>query len=147
MVLAAVVIVGIVAEAGRLTTWRLQQADREAELLFRGDAYRRAIESYVFAHGVYPRSLDSLLKDPKSPARRHIRALYADPMAVGETPAGAPSWTLLRATDGGIAGVASASRQVPLKQANFPVGFDQFAGANSYAEWIFEFVPAKKQKR
>lgn len=146
MVLAAVVIVGIVAEAGRLTTWRLQQAEREAELLFRGDAYRRAIESYVLAHGVYPRSLDSLLKNPKSP-RRHLRALYADPMAVGETPAETPSWTLLRANDGGIAGVASASRQVPLKQANFPVGFDQFEGANSYAEWMFEFVPDKKQKR
>lgn len=144
MVLAAVVILGIVTEAAHVTTWRLLKADREAELLYRGDAYRRAIQSYYEAGTTikqYPRKLDDLLKDPRFAARRHIRALYADPMSKDEK----PEWTLVRGADGGISGVASRSRDEPLKQANFPQEFEKFAGAKSYAEWIFEHrlqVPA-----
>lgn len=144
MVLAAVVVVGIVAEAAHLTTWRQQQAEREAELLFRGAAYQRAIASYVQTHGVYPRALEDLYKDPKSPSRRHLRALYPDPMADDAPVQELQSWSLVRAPDGGIAGVASASRGVPLKQAHFPMGFDHFAAASAYAEWVFEYTPAKK---
>ena len=69
---------------------RIVQADREAELLFRGQAYRRAIESYYRANGVYPRALEDLLKDPRFPSKRHIRSLYPDPMGKGQ------AWLLLR---------------------------------------------------
>ncbi len=133
MVLAAVVIVGIVLEAAQLTTWRVLQADREAELLFRGRAYRNAIRDFYQANGAFPRSLEDLLKDPRSASRKYIRELYVDPMRKGE-------WTLVRA-GGGIAGVASTSREEPLKQANFPTEFEKFSGAKSYADWIFEYVP------
>lgn len=139
-VLAAVVIVGLIAEAGRGTTWHALKKDREAELLFRGLAYRNAIRSFHLAHGVFPRTLEDLEKDPKSPARRHIRRLYADPMSKDDK----PEWRLVRAIDGGIAGVASASSEPPLKQANFPVEVEKFTGAQSYAEWIFEYVPPLK---
>lgn len=136
-VLAAVVIVGIAAELTYLSTVRIVHAEREAELLFRGQAYRRAIESYYRTNASYPRALDDLLEDPRSPSRRHIRALYHDPMA--KEPG--QSWLLIRASDGGIGGVASRASGKPIKTANFPVNFDKFNGAHSYAEWVFEYVP------
>ena len=143
LVLAAVVILGIVAEAAHVTTWRMLKAEREQELLFRGDAYRRAIQSYYEAGGAikqFPRSLDDLVKDSRTASgKHHIRALYPDPMSRDEK----PEWTLLRAADGGISGVASQSKDEPLKQANFPKEFEKFAGAKSYTEWIFEYqLPA-----
>ena len=137
-VLAAVVVVGILAEVAHVATWRVLRADREAELLFRGKAYRDAVASFYQSNGQFPRTLEDLLKDPRSAAKRHIRALYPDPMAKDEK----AEWRLVRAAGGGIAGVASASSEEPLKQANFPTGFEHFAGAKSYTEWIFEYVPA-----
>lgn len=137
MVLAAVVIVGIVIEAAHVTTWRLLQTDREAELLFRGRAYRDAIKSFYQSNGQFPRSLEDLLKDPRSASRRHLRALYPDPMSKEEK----REWALVRAKDGGIAGVKSSSNDEPLKQANFAKEYEKFAGAKSYAEWVFEYVP------
>lgn len=136
-VLAAVVIVGIAAELTYLSTVRIVQADREAELLFRGQAYYRAIASYYRANRSYPRSLDDLLADPHSPSRRHIRALYQDPMAKGA----AQGWLLIPAADGGIGGVASRSTDKPIKTANFPMNFNKFNGAKAYSEWVFEYVP------
>jgi type II secretory pathway pseudopilin PulG len=135
-VLAAVVIVGIAAELTFLSTVRIVQADREAELLFRGQAYYRAIASYYRANRSYPRSLDALLADPRSPSRSHIRTLYPDPMA-NETGEG---WLLIRSSDGGIGGVASRSAGKPIKTANFPVIFERFSGAQSYSEWVFEYA-------
>lgn len=139
MVLAAVVIVGIVIEAAHVTTWRILQSDREAELLFRGDAYRRAIQSYYNASPTpvktFPRSLEDLVKDPRSPSKRHLRALYRDPMSKDEK----GEWTLVRATDGGISGVASKSQDEPLRKANLPAGYELFASAKTYADWIFEY--------
>lgn len=138
MVLAAIVIVGIVVEVAQVSTWRVVRADREAELLFRGLAYRNAIRSFHQANGAFPRSLEDLLKDPRSASgRRHIRALYRDPMSQDKK----QEWRLIRAIDGGIAGVSSASREEPLKQVNFPKELEKFTGANAYAEWLFEYVP------
>src|SRR5512145_2634750 len=95
MVLAALVIIGIVVEAAHVTTWYLLQADREAELLYRGQAYKRAIQSYYDASPTpvktYPRALEDLVKDPRSPSKRHLRALYRDPMAKDEK----GEWTLV----------------------------------------------------
>lgn len=137
-VLAAVVIVGIAAEVAHLSTTRIVQAERETELLFRGQAYLRAIASYHRANRAYPRALGDLLDDPRSPARRHIRALYLDPMA-REAEQG---WHLIRSSDGGIAGVASRSSGRPLKAAHFPAGLEGLAGAAAYSEWVFEYAPA-----
>ncbi len=141
MVLAAVVVVGIVVEVAHLTTWRILKADREVELLFRGEAYRRAIKSYYEAGTTlksFPRSLEDLVKDPRFAGKRHIRALYQDPMSKDER----SGWRLIRAPDGGIAGVASRSKEEPLKQANFEKQYEQFAGAKSYSDWVFEYQPA-----
>lgn len=133
-VLAAVVVVGIAAEVATLSTTRIVRAEREAELLFRGQAYQRAIASYRRAHGAFPRALDDLLDDPRSPGRRHIRALYPDPVGEGE-------WRLIPAAGGGIGGVASRSTARPLKTANFPPGLETFGEAEAYSEWVFEYAP------
>ncbi len=138
MVLAAVVVVGILADAAVAMSSRMVQADREAELLFRGQAYRHAIQSYYLAGNpvkTYPRALEDLLKDPRFVSKHHLRTLYADPLGQGK------DWVLVRAPDGGIAGVTSASKAEPLKKANFPQGLEKFEAAQSYSDWVFEYNP------
>lgn len=135
-VLVAVVIVGIGAEVAYLSMVRIVQAEKEAELLFRGQAYLRAIESFHKTNGVFPRSLDELLKDPRSASKHHIRVLYPDPMAKEKK----QGWQLIPSTDGGVGGVASRSSDKPIKTANFPEMFDKFSGTQSYSEWIFDYV-------
>jgi type II secretory pathway pseudopilin PulG len=142
MALVAIVVVGIFAGVANLATSRIVQADREEELMFRGQAYRKAIQHYYAVAGRYPRTLDELLKDPRSAHRTYLRAVYGDPMASGEGEKKENGgWRLLRAADGGIAGVASRSKQEPLKKANFPLGLEAFENASSYSEWVFEYAP------
>ncbi|MGJ4748980.1 type II secretion system protein, partial [Leptospira sp. SA-E8] len=66
MLLVALVLIGIFAGVASRVTARIVQSDREAELLFRGQAYRAAIASYQAVDGSYPRSLGNLPKDPRS---------------------------------------------------------------------------------
>lgn len=142
MMLAAVVVIGLVAGTATTVTSRIVQADREAELLFRGIAYQNAIKSY-FEAGVkagrpaqYPRSLEDLVQDPRFAAKRHIRRLYPDPFG-GEK----GEWQLIPAADGGIAGVKSNGAQQPLKKANFPLGLERLQNATAHSDWTFQFVP------
>lgn len=137
LVLVAIVIIGILVEVAHVTTWRVLKVDREAELLYRGRAYRRAIESYYNTNGRFPRSLGDLIKDPNWASRHHLRALYTDPMAVGEK----KDWVLVYSQSGGISGVASSSTEKPFKQTNFPKDLEKFNGAKSYKDWLFEFSP------
>ena len=81
MALVAIVLVGIFAGVANLASSRIMQAEREEELLFRGQAYRAAIRHFYEAEGHYPRSLRELLKDPHFTHRVYLRALYVDPMA------------------------------------------------------------------
>lgn len=137
LALAAVLIVAIFAEAASVLTSRTAQAGRETELIFRGLAYQKAIKSYYQSGGTFPRNLEDLLKDPRSPNRRHMRALYPDPMAKE-----GQEWLLIHSAGGGIAGVASKSKQEPFKKANFPKGLEKFENAATYSEWIFEYIPS-----
>ena len=138
MVMVAVLVVGLTAGTGITLASREVQADREKELLFRGMAYREAIRRYYHAGQMksYPRTLNALVMDPRFPGRRYLRALYRDPMG-GET----GEWQLIRGADGGIIGVASRSKEQPLKKANFPAGYEKFADAHTYSEWIFDYLP------
>lgn len=138
MMMVAVLIVGFTAGVGITVVSREVQADREMELLFRGMAYREAIRRYYQAGQVksYPPSLDSLVLDTRFPGKRYLRDLYRDPMG-GEK----GEWQLVRGADGGITGVASRSKAVPLKQANFPEGYEKFAHAQTYSEWTFNYAP------
>ena len=118
----------------------LAQRERERELLFVGGEYRRAIASFVDAEIAikrYPRSVDELLEDRRIPnTRRHLRRAYPDPMT------GKGDWELVRAPDGGIAGVRSRVLGEPLKIANF-IGEDRaFVAAKTYRDWIFQYAAA-----
>lgn len=139
MILVAVIVMGMFAEVATSYSSRARQMDREAELLFRGAAYRKAIKSYYDSGKpikAYPKTLDDLLKDPRSAYKIHMRVLYPDPMGKEKG-----EWKLIRTADGGISGVASASTEAPLRTGNFPKDFEKFADAKTYSEWIFEYVP------
>ncbi|HUN92052.1 MAG TPA: type II secretion system protein [Burkholderiaceae bacterium] len=115
------------------------QREREAQLLFVGDQYRRALQSYAAvapAGGIaqYPSKLDELLEDKRFPNPvRHLRRLYVDPMT------GAADWELER-SQGRIIGLHSRSKLAPLRRANFPDRDAAFADARSYADWRFTAV-------
>lgn len=114
--------------------------EREAELLFIGDQYRKAIGAFYQntpgAAKTYPRSLEDLLKDPRHPGtQRYLRRLYADPF-------GGKEWGIVRAPDGGIGGVYSQSEDKPLKLSGFRVRDAGLEGAQKYADWKFSYAGA-----
>ena len=112
------------------------QREKEAELIFRGDAFRDAISSYYKKEQRYPQSLDQLLEDKRYPMPvRHLRKLYQDPMT------GEADWGLVEAPGGGIMGVHSKSTAAPIKTGNFALKNEVFAAARSYADWKFVHSP------
>jgi type II secretory pathway pseudopilin PulG len=124
---------GLAAIAEVATT--AMRRDKEAELLFVGDQFARAIARYrASSPGAqqYPPQLEDLLADRRFPnARRHLRRIYPDPMT------GSADWGLVRGPGGGIVGVYSRATTRPLKTANFPKDYEAFASAASYADWRF----------
>jgi type II secretory pathway pseudopilin PulG len=140
-----VAVIGVGLAAGGLVWHTAVQREREHELLFAGEQYRRAIKSYYDASPgakQYPRSLDDLLLDPRFPnVRRHLRRIYPDPMTGGK------DWEPVSAPDGAILGVHSRSKAKPLKSAGFKPELAAFAQAQSYAGWVFAFIPEQGEPR
>lgn len=104
--LLAVLALGGAGLAALGTQWAVAaQRDRERELAFRGEQFRRAIERHWRAQEPPqgPPSLQALLADERvRPPRHHLRRLYADPLT------GRVDWILLQDPEGrGIVGVAS----------------------------------------
>lgn len=126
------------------TMWHTAaQREKERELLFIGDQYARAIESFwnvplpVGTPRRLPKNIAELLTDPRFPNPvRHLRRAWPDPMTGGD-------WVLIRGADGGIAGVASASEALPFKQANFPLRYAHFESAQRHRDWEFGFDAQK----
>ncbi len=109
-----------------------QKRDKEEELLFVGNQFRRALAMYAAGGSSYPRSLEDLLKDPRSPAaRRFLRKIYRDPIT------GRAQWGLLKPDGNAIVGVYSLSDAVPLKQGGFSLADRGFEGKKKYSEWVF----------
>ncbi|HZR47257.1 MAG TPA: type II secretion system protein [Candidatus Manganitrophaceae bacterium] len=138
-IMFSIVLIGTTIGAAARQWKTVVQREKEAELLFRGQAIKRAIDFYYrtsragFAQ--YPRTLEELLKDPGSPAvRRYLRKIYPDPMTRGD-------WVLIKDGSGRVKGVHSASEEAPLKRANFPEEFKSFEGKKKYSEWVFESKP------
>src|SRR5262247_3010115 len=126
------------AAFGQLASQQAQR-EKEAELLFIGDAYRQAIALYYQngpgGHNRYPQSLERLLKDERfSFTRRYIRKLYKDPVTGRD-------FELVKSPEGGIMGVFSPSEVAPLKSGNFPPSYLSFEGAQRLNEWQFLYVP------
>lgn len=135
VLLVAVVVLGLSAGIAG-TTWKaIMQQAREEQLLFSGDQYRRAIDSYYAAGtegvGSYPLKLEDLLRDPRFPGKvRHLRRLYPDPMTGGD-------WELITDPGGRILGVRSTSTASPFKTDGFPEIYVKFENAKTYRDWEF----------
>ena len=136
LVVIALIGVGlaVTGEAWRTTA----QREKERELLFVGDQFRKAIAQYYDGTpgGVkqFPRSFEDLLKDARYPTtRRYLRKVYRDPLT------GQREWGIVRGPGESIMGVYSLSRQAPMKRSNFPVEYASFERAESYAAWRFQY--------
>jgi type II secretory pathway pseudopilin PulG len=121
------------------TLWHTAaQREKEQQLLFVGNEYRRAIESFLKIppppgqQARLPKSLDELLLDPRfQHTVRHLRRLYPDPITGNE------DWGLLKDAQGGIGGVFSLSEAKPMKTAGFAAANTDFAGKDAYWQWRF----------
>lgn len=150
-VLFAIMVIGLILGLTGQTWSQVMQREREEELLFRGDQYRRAIESYyTTGHGGtgnYPRSLEDLLKDPRSvETKRHLRKPYLDPFTNEEFEligAGGDvgGETVTAQSLGRIKGVRSTSSLAPFQQDGFPEEYTTFKNAASYSKWEFLYTP------
>jgi type II secretory pathway pseudopilin PulG len=136
----AIITASLAAASG---VWEIaQRRDKEAELLFVGNEFRRALASYAASAPPgstqqFPASLDNLLKDERFPnVKRHLRKIFVDPMT------NSTEWGLQRNPEGGILGVYSRSEKEPLKQANFKPADQAFEGKTKYTEWVF--LPATR---
>lgn len=134
-VLVLLVLAALAALVGAEVWATAVKREREAQLLFVGEQYRRAIESYWRASPgpvkTLPPSLDLLLEDDRFPMPvRHLRRLYPDPMD------DASPWGLVKAGNG-ILGVHSRSESIPLKRSGFPPQLLSFEGAATYRQWRF----------
>jgi type II secretory pathway pseudopilin PulG len=138
--LFAVAIIGVGLAAKGVEWDRAAQRAREAELLFVGNEFRKAIALYYYRSPgpvqEYPRSLEELLEDPRYPGtQRYLRRIYHDPMT------GKVEWGLVMSSDGRITGVHSLSGKQPIKSGNFSEANREFAIKNSYSAWQFTFAP------
>ncbi len=142
MVLVMVVVVGLSAGLAGSSWHTIMQRVKEAELLWRGDQYRKAIAGYYGVnHGGmqrYPASLEDLLRDPRSlDPVRHLRRLYPDPMT-------GKDWVIIKDPAGGIRGVRSSSEEEPFKKDDFPEEYEDFKDRLKYSEWEFSYIASKK---
>jgi len=127
-------LMGMAYAAAAMLVQTTLKREREAELLFAGAEFQRALASYAAARPgrEAPQRLEDLLRDPRFPeVRRHLRKLYADPMTRGQP------WVLIRDARGGIIGLHSLSREAPMKRAHFAPHQAAFARARTYSDWRF----------
>lgn len=139
------VAIGGIALAGTGALWQMEsRREKEKELLFIGEEYRRAIASYYDnspGDPQYPAQLAELLQDPRFPMPvRHLRRLYPDPMSSDG------KWREIRRQER-IVGVASTSVAVPIKIADFPPEQVDFTGAAGYRDWQFIHSGISRSRR
>jgi type II secretory pathway pseudopilin PulG len=143
LVLIALLIMLFLVGVGALSAaevWATtRKREREVELMWIGDQYRKAIESYwkttPGARKALPHSFDQLLNDDRFPsAVHHLRQAYRDPM----TEDGEFEPVVI---NNALVGVHSKSKDKPMKVAQFPRRYEQFAVAEDYSQWQFIFLP------
>jgi type II secretory pathway pseudopilin PulG len=138
MLIGVLIVLALAALAAVQTGQRLvdaRQRANEEELLFVGEQYREAVQSYwrVSVRGVHawPVQLEDLIEDRRFPEpRRHLRKLFADPMSP-ETP-----WGIVRQGNA-LIGVYSQVNGTPFRQAGFSNAQQGFENATNYAAWRF----------
>ncbi len=138
--LIAVALIGLLLAATGTVWQTIARREKERELLFVGDQFRRAIRFYYErtpggAAQRFPASLDDLLNDKRQlSTQRYLRKIYVDPMT------NRAEWGLMAAPGGGILGVYSLSEEVPVKSGNFPDVDVDFENKEKYSDWKFIYV-------
>jgi len=138
--LFAVALIGTgLAAAG--SVWSVSsQREKERQLLFVGEQFRNAIESY-YLHGPsglrqYPRTIQDLLEDTRGGVlQRHLRKIYFDPVSNKQ------NWQSIQLAEGVLIGVSSHASGRPIKRANFSNENRGFVDAECYCEWRFVYLP------
>ncbi len=135
--LFAIVLFGIVLATAGVVWHTAARREKEAELLFVGEQYQRAIVSYhaisVNGQNQFPRSLDDLLEDHRFPMPvRHLRKRHIDPVTHQA------EWGLVRSGEM-IMGIYSLAEEEPLKKAGFGACCANFNAAQHYADWKFVY--------
>lgn len=133
--LVLIAILGVATSVAAQSWTKRIRREKEQELLFRGIAYKRALESYAKATppgaSRRPARIEDLVVDDRFPERvRHLRQVYRDPLT------GQP-FVALRGADGRVRGVASGDARAPLQKSGFPDDVEEFALARTYGEWRF----------
>lgn len=147
LLLIAISVVGIIASASLSMGSQIARRDAEQHLLAIGTEFEQAIRAYaavpanatgaVNARG--PRTLEELLKDPRSASpRRYLRQIYADPLT------GQDRWGTVKDPAGFIVGVYSLAESKPIKQTGFAVQQVGFEDAETYAVWVFGLPNARR---
>ena len=118
LLLLAIVAAGLAALGQRASA--AAQRDREAELMFRGQAIADAISAYWSATPgdakQLPARLDELLDDQRSlRPLHHLRRVYADPFT------GRPDWVLVTDDTQRIAGVRSRAETAAMRVVDLPL--------------------------
>ena len=134
MLMFAIVLMGVSLTAMGKQWSVAVKRDKEAELLFRGNRIKAAIEAYAAHHAVekarrpnrYPTSLEQLTKKPK----RYLQVVYKDPIT-------GQDFELIKA-GGQIIGVKSTSKGMPFNKVDFK-------NASSYDQIAFQAVAPKAQ--
>lgn len=139
-VLFAIAVVGVMLARAGIDWSQANQREKEKELLFTGNQYRRAIALYYQrtpgAVKRYPTKLEDLLTDTRyNPPQHYLRNLYRDPVTNQQR------WGIITAPEGGIKGVHSLSDATPHKSTNFSYEDQTFEGATYYSDWKFFYVP------
>jgi type II secretory pathway pseudopilin PulG len=134
-VLGAMLLLALATERVTFVASQAAQRQREEDLLRIGTAYADAVRAYYLAspgaEKRWPASLTDLTGDRRFvQVRRHLREPYPDPLTRGD-------WLLLRAPDGGIAGVYSSSTQRPIRSTALQTGDIELPAAGQYSDWKF----------
>jgi len=120
---------------------KYQQAkrEREAQLMFVGQQYVRAIKGFyenpLVSIKRYPDSLDELLIDERTAKPlHHLRQLYPDPMTESQ------QWGLVKNSEEQIMGVYSLSQNRPLRTdfSSFPLVVVE--GVEKYEDLKFVYL-------
>ncbi|HEX5339005.1 MAG TPA: type II secretion system protein, partial [Gallionella sp.] len=132
--LIVIAVMGVVLASTGEVWYMAAKREKERELLFVGDQFRRAIKQYAMhsqsTSRRYPMSLEDLLKDERYPnTQRYLRKIYIDPIT------GSSEWGLLKGLNGEIFGVYSLSEDEPVKKRNFSFADASFEDKKKYAEW------------
>lgn len=124
--------VAAIGMAAALPAWRHQvQREKEAELIFRGEAIARAIYLYRQKNGQnLPPDLDTLV------SQRFLRKKYLDPITGKDFlpvagAAAVPGGASFGALQGGIIGVRSTSNDTSIRIYN---------NQQTYSQWVFDFT-------